>query len=149
MDFTTPIRSILDKKPSSLWSVAPETTVYDAIGLMAEKNVGALPVLEKGRLLGLLSERDYTRKIILQGRSSPQTPVSEIMTREVLTVKPSDAVEDCLQIMTANRVRHLPVMEGDEMVGIVSIGDLVHWIIGMQSNAIDDLERLVTGSYPG
>jgi len=148
MDFTTSVSSILDQKPRDLWFVAPDTIVFDAIGLMAEKNIGALPVLKDGKLLGMLSERDYTRKIILQGRSSRETPVTEIMSRDLLTVKPSDSVEGCLQIMTSSRVRHLPIMDGEKMVGLVSIGDLVNWIIGVQSNAIDDLERLVTGSYP-
>lgn len=149
MDFTTSVSSILNQKSRDLWFVAPDSTVFDAISLMAEKNIGALPVLKDGKLLGMLSERDYTRKIILQGRSSRETPVTDIMSCDLLTVKPADSVEGCLQIMTASRVRHLPIMDGEKMVGIVSIGDLVNWIIGVQSNAIDDLERLVTGSYPG
>lgn len=149
MDFTTSVSSILDQKPRDLWSVSPEATVFDAISLMAEKNIGALPVLKEGKLSGMLSERDYTRKIILQGRSSRETPVAEIMSRNLLTVKPTHSVEGCLQIMTASRVRHLPIMDDEKLIGIVSIGDLVNWIIGVQSNAIDDLERLVTGSYPG
>jgi CBS domain-containing protein len=148
MDFATAVSSILDQKTRDLWFVAPEATVFDAIGMMAEKNIGALPVLQDGELQGMLSERDYTRKIILQGRSSRETSVAEIMTRKLITVKLNDSVEDCLQIMTSSRVRHLPVMDGPKMAGIVSIGDLVNWIIGVQSNAIDDLERLVTGSYP-
>ena len=116
--------------------------------MMAEKNVGALPVMKDARLLGMVSERDYTRKVILQGRVSRETPVADIMTTNVLTVSGKDSVADCLEIMTKNHVRHLPVMDGDRLTGLVSIGDLVNWIILAQSNAIEDLHRFVTGAYP-
>ncbi len=148
MDINTTVSSILDFKPARLWSVDPDTTVYDAIALMAEKNVGALPVMKAGRLLGMLSERDYTRKIVLRGRASRETKVGDIMTSDVVTVGPQELVVNCMQMMTDNRVRHLPVMDGSEVLGLVSIGDLVNWIIGVQANAIDDLERYVTGAYP-
>ena len=148
METTTPVSSILDRKGRQLWFIESTSTVFEAISLMAEKNVGALPVMKGSRLLGMISERDYTRKVILQGRVSRETLVAEIMTKEVITVSANDSVEDCLEIMTKNHVRHLPIMEGDRMTGLVSIGDLVNWIILAQSNAIDDLHRFVTGAYP-
>lgn len=148
MEITTPVGSILDRKGRQLWSIDAASTVYDAISLMAEKNVGALPVMKAARLLGMISERDYTRKVILQGRVSRETLVADIMTVNVITVRGTDSVEDCLEVMTKNHVRHLPVMDGDRLEGIVSIGDLVNWIILAQSNAIEDLHRFVTGAYP-
>jgi CBS domain-containing protein len=148
METTTPVGSILDRKGHQLWFIEATATVYDAISLMAQKNVGALPVMKDSRLLGMISERDYTRKVILQGRVSRETLVADIMTKDVLTVSGTDSVEDCLEIMTKNHVRHLPVMEGESLTGIVSIGDLVNWIILAQSNTIDDLQRFVTGAYP-
>ena len=148
MEITTPVGSILDKKGHQLWFIEPASTVFEAISLMAEKNVGALPVMKDSRLLGMISERDYTRKVILQGRVSRETLVADIMTKDVITVSGGDSVESCLEIMTKNHVRHLPVMDGDSLAGLVSIGDLVNWIILAQSNAIDDLHRFVTGAYP-
>lgn len=149
MDITTTVSSILDSKSPGLWFIDPEATVYDAIALMAEKNIGALPVIRNARLLGVISERDYTRKVILLGRASRETRVGDIMTSTVITVAPHDTVEECLQLMTENRVRHLPVLEHERVVGVLSIGDLVNSIIREQANAINDLERLVTGAYPG
>ena len=148
MEITTPVGSILDRKGRQLWFIEPASTVFEAISLMAEKNVGALPVMKDSRLLGMISERDYTRKVILQGRVSRETLVADIMTKDVITVSGGDSVESCLEIMTKNHVRHLPVMDGDSLAGLVSIGDLVNWIILAQSNAIDDLHRFVTGAYP-
>lgn len=148
MEITTPVSAILDRKGHQLWSVDPGATVYEAISLMAQKNVGALPVMKDSRLLGMVSERDYTRKVILQGRVSRETRVADIMTKNVLTVTGADSVVDCLEVMTKNHVRHLPVMDGDSLAGLVSIGDLVNWIILAQSNAIEDLHRFVTGAYP-
>ena len=115
--------------------------VSDAIHLMGEKNVGALPVVENGTLVGIVSERDYTRKVILKGRSSKETPVSEIMTRELVTVNPHDSVTECMRIITEKRVRHLPVLEGADLVGILSIGDVVNWLISAQTATIDNLEH--------
>jgi CBS domain-containing protein len=149
MEITTPIRSILAQKSADIWSVLPDDTVFDAIALMAEKDVGALPVVENGRLLGLVSERDYTRKVILLGRASRQTAVADIMIREPIVVGPADSVHECMQLMTENRVRHLPVMEGGRMVGLLSIGDVVNWIIGAQDAALADMEHFVMGAYPG
>lgn len=148
MEITTPVGSILDRKGHQLWFIEPTSTVFDAISLMAQKNVGALPVMKDSRLLGMISERDYTRKVILQGRVSRETRVADIMTKNVITVSGTESVVDCLELMTKNHVRHLPVMDGDSLTGLVSIGDLVNWIILAQSNAIEDLHRFVTGAYP-
>ena len=117
--------------------------VIDAIQLMGEKNVGALPVVDNGTLVGIVSERDYTRKVILKGMSSKETPVSDIMTAQVLTVTPIESVIECMRIMTEKRVRHLPVLEGTNLVGILSIGDMVNWIISAQTATIDNLERYI------
>jgi CBS domain-containing protein len=142
MEVSGRISAILaHKKVSTVWSIGPNATVIDAIRLMDEKNVGALPVVENGKLVGIVSERDYTRKVILKGRSSKDTPVSDIMTKQVLTVNPSNSVTECMQIMTDKRVRHLPVLEGTNLVGILSIGDLVNWLISAQKATLDNLER--------
>jgi CBS domain-containing protein len=148
MEITTTIGSILNRKGTTVWSVSPTNTVFEAISMMAEKNIGALPVLEGDRLVGLISERDYARKVILLGRGSKETAVAEIMTVHLKTVGLGDSVQECMQIMTENRVRHLPVLEGGKLVGLISIGDCVNWIISAQTAAIDDLERFVTGAYP-
>jgi len=129
------------KKASTVWSIGPNAMVIDAIQLMGEKNVGALPVVDNGTLVGIVSERDYTRKVILKGRSSKETPVSDIMTAQLLTVTPSDNVIECMRIMTEKRVRHLPVLEGTKLVGILSIGDVVNWLMSAQNAMIDNFER--------
>ena len=129
------------KKASTVWSIGPNAMVIDAIRLMDEKNVGALPVVDNKTLVGIVSERDYTRKIIVKGRSSKDTPVSDIMTKELLTVNPSNSVTECMRIMTEKRVRHLPVLEGTKLVGILSIGDVVNWLMSAQKATIDNLER--------
>ena len=136
------------KKASTVWSIGPNAMVIDAIRLMDEKNVGALPVVDNGTLVGIVSERDYTRKVILKGRSSKETPVRDIMTEQLLTVNPSDSVTECMRIMTEKRVRHLPVLEGSDLVRILSIGDVVNWFISAQTATIDNLERYNTGDYP-
>ena len=136
------------KKASTLWSIGPNAMVIDAIRLMDEKNVGALPVVDNGRLVGIVSERDYTRKVILKGRSSKETPVNEIMTKQLITVNPGDSVIECMRIITEKRVRHLPVLERADVVGILSIGDVVNWLISAQTATIDNLERYITGDYP-
>ena len=129
------------KKASTVWTIGPNAMVVDAIRLMDEKNVGALPVVDNGKLVGIVSERDYTRKIIVKGRSSTDTPVSDIMTKELLTVNPSNSVTECMRIMTEKRVRHLPILEGSKLIGILSIGDVVNWLMSAQKAAIDNLER--------
>ena len=136
------VSSILaHKKASTVWSIGPNAMVFDAIQLMDEKNVGALPVVDNETLVGVVSERDYTRKIIVKGRSSKDTPVSDIMTKELLTVNSGDSVAECMRIMTEKRVRHLPVLEGTKLVGILSIGDVVNWLMSAQKAMIDNLER--------
>ncbi len=149
MEVSGKVSAILaQKKVSTVWSIGPNTMVIDAIQSMDDKNVGALPVVENGTLVGIVSERDYTRKVILKGRSSKKTPVSDIMSQQLLTVNPSDSVTECMRIMTEKRVRHLPVLQGSNLVGILSIGDVVNWFISAQTATIDNLERYVTGDYP-
>jgi CBS domain-containing protein len=148
MEIAGSVGAILAHKGSAVWSIAPNATVFDAIQLMADKNVGALPVVENGKLVGIISERDYTRKVILKGKSSKETPVRDIMTLEPVTAHPSDSVSECMHVMTEKRVRHLPVIEGSEMIGLVSIGDLVRRIISAQTATIDNLEKYITGDYP-
>ncbi len=149
MNVSGTIDSILNSKCSTVWSVTPDTTVFDSIKLMSEKNVGALLVTQDGKLSGMLSERDYTRKVILKGKSSKTTAVREIISAPVISVTPQHTIEDCMRLMTENRVRHLPVMEGDKVVGIVSIGDLVNWIISAQHVALKQMEAYISGQYPG
>jgi CBS domain-containing protein len=141
-----PISSVLVHKTSSLWSIALEATVFEAIKLMADKNIGALLVMSGGRLAGVITERDYTRKVALQGRTSKETRVWEIVPRELVTVNPDDSVEDCMRLMTENHMRHLPVVEGTNVVGIISIGDLVNWIISTQNAHIEQMEQYIAGS---
>ena len=140
------ISGILAQKGSTVWSIAPGATVFDAIALMADKNIGALPVVENDRLIGIISERDYTRKVILKGKSSRETRVEEIMTQDLVTADPSDTVVDCMRVMTEERVRHLPVIKGAKIVGILSIGDLVKCLISAQAETIDNLEQYLTGA---
>ena len=118
---------LLARKDSAVWSISPNATVFEAIELMADKNVGALPVVDNSRLIGIISERDYARKVILKGRSSKDTPVRDVMTRELLTATSSDSIAECIRVMTAKRVRHLPVLDGTKMIGIISIGDVLKW----------------------
>jgi CBS domain-containing protein len=143
------IGSVLQQKGSEIWSITLDATVFEAIQMMAERNVGALLVISEGKLAGVISERDYTRKVALKGKSSRQTSVREILSGEVVSATPCHTVEDCMRLMTEKRVRHLPVLEGENIVGIVSIGDLVNWIITAQSRTIDQLENYITGRYPG
>lgn len=145
MKTSYPISSILHEKISALWTVAPEATVFEAIKLMADKNIGALLVMSGGQLHGIFTERDYTRNVALQGKTSKETRVREIVTQKILTVKQDDTVEECMRLMTENRVRHLPVVEGAKVVGIVSIGDLVNWIISTQNAAIEQMEQYIAG----
>jgi CBS domain-containing protein len=145
MEIDGTVSALLREKDRDLCSISPTATVYAAIELMAAQNIGALPVLEGRKLVGLLTERDYTRKVILQGRSSRETPVSEIMTRQPATAGPDDSISDCMRLMTDQRVRHLPVLEEGKLVGILSIGDLVKWIISAQTATIDQLTKYVFG----
>jgi CBS domain-containing protein len=144
------IQDLLASKGSEVWSLGPAHSVYQAIELMALKGVGALVVLsDAGQLVGIISERDYARKVILQGKSSKDTMVSEIMTREVIYVDPENRVEECMALMTAKRVRHLPVLQDEKLVGMISVGDLVKSILDEQSTTIDQLERYIRGGIAG
>ena len=146
MKIAYPISAVLFRKTSSLWTVSPDSSVFDAIKLMSDKNIGALMVMTPDkRLVGMFTERDYSRKIALQGKTSKETLVSEIMVSNVITVTGEDTVEDCMRLMTDKRVRHLPVVKGAEVVGIVSIGDLVNWIISTQDATIEQMERYIAG----
>jgi len=142
---TGTISAILRLKGKEIWSVDPESTVFDALLQMTEKNVGALLVMEGERLVGVLSERDYARKVMVKGKSSKQTKVREILSTPVTTATPFNTVEECMHLMTSNRVRHLPVLEANKVVGIVSIGDLVNWIITAQDATINQLENYISG----
>ena len=141
----SPISTLLHHKPATLWSVAPEATVFEAIKLMAEKNIGSLLVLSDGKLVGVFTERDYTRKIALQGKTSKDTRVRDVATSKIISVTPDHSVEDCMKLMTENRVRHLPVLQGEKVVGLISIGDLVNWIISTQNAAIAQMEQYIAG----
>ena len=142
------IGSILRHKGHEIWSVRPEATVYDAIALMARKSVGAALVIGETALEGIVTERDYARKVILQGRSSKETHVSEIMTSDLVSVSPDNTVDDCMRLMTDRRIRHLPVIDGGKLVGIVSIGDLVKAKIADQAHTIDQLHTYIGSNYP-
>ena len=142
-----PVSELIQSKGANVWTIAPETMVFDAIQMMADKNVGALVVAEGGKMVGVISERDYTRKVVLKGKSSKTTPVREILSDKVVSVTPRTTVQECLHLMTESRVRHLPVLQDQALVGIVSIGDLVNWIIQAQSSTIQQLETYISG-YP-
>ena len=142
----TTVRQLLQAKGHNVWTIDPEALVIDALKLMAEKRVGALLVVEGEKLVGVLSERDYARKVELHGQSASNTRVKEIMTREVLYVRPDQTVEDCMALMTTRRVRHLPVFSGDQLAGIVTIGDIVKAVISEQEFRIEQLENSIISS---
>ena len=147
MNVSGTIEVILNQKQREVFSVAPDATVYDAVALMAEKNIGALVVVENGDLVGIISERDYTRKVMLRGKRSRETLVREIMSTQLTTVDPKQSVDDCLRFMTEKRIRHLPVVKEGEICGVISIGDLVKHVISAQSATLDQLERYISGGY--
>lgn len=148
MELRDPVECILKHKGSQVHSIPPDVTVYEALEKMADKNVGALVVMNGTELVGIFSERDYVRKVILKGRSSREMQVLEIMSSPVVTVDPKTPIDDCMHRMTDKRCRHLPVMEEERVVGVVSIGDLVNWIITVQELTIHHLEEYITGKYP-
>ena len=142
------VGQLLNAKGRLVWTIAPDATVYDALELMAEKEIGALVVVQAGQVVGLLSERDYARKVILKGKSSKDTRVKEIMSSPVVTVRPEQTVAECMALMTDKRIRHLPVLENDQLIGLVSIGDLVKSIISDQEFLIENLQAYIVGSRP-
>ncbi len=139
-------KDILRNKGNQVWSLPPEATVYDALRLMADKNIGAVLIMDGEKLLGILSERDYARKVDLLGKKAGDVPVTEIMTKRVICARPDETIEECMALMTDKRVRHLPVVEDDRVIGLVSIGDVVKAIISEQEFIIEQLENYITGS---
>jgi CBS domain-containing protein len=145
---TGTVGSVLKRKGSEVWFVAPDKTVYEAIERMADKAVGALLVISDGKLVGIISERDYARKVILKGRSSRTTLVKEIMTSPVIFVTPGQTVDQCMDIMTKGRIRHLPIIESEKVLGVISIGDLVKWVVSEQEETIEHLQNYISSNYP-
>jgi CBS domain-containing protein len=149
MNITGTIDSLLHHKSAHIFTIDSEATVFEAIKLMADKNIGALLVMRGESLVGVFSERDYTRNVILRGKSSRETPVRQVILPDFFPANPRSTVEECMRVMTEKRVRHLPVLDGERVVGIVSIGDLVNWIISAQSQALSQMQDYINGKYPG
>jgi CBS domain-containing protein len=149
MDVSGNISAVLGQKSREIFSVTPDTCVDDAVKMMDEKNVGALLVMKGNKLVGMVSERDYTRKVMLRGKKSSETKVSEIMSTNLTVTNPSEGVDKCLRAMTDKRFRHLPVLDGGKVIGVVSIGDLVKYVIASQSAAIAHLENYISGGFSG
>jgi CBS domain-containing protein len=143
-----PVSFVLRKKGYDIWSVPSDATVYSAMKMMADKDVGALLVIDQGQLVGLVSERDYARKVILLGRGSKDTPVSEIMVASPITIRPECSVDEAMRLITTNRIRHLPVVCDGKILGMISIGDLVNWMAFAQDQTIEQLEHYIEGKYP-
>ena len=143
----TTIAQLLNTKGNQIWSVEPKATIFEALEIMSEKEIGALLVMEDGKLTGIFSERDYARKVILKGKSSKETPVGELMTKKVFYIDPQKTINDCMAMMTAKRIRHVPVIEDNQVMGIVTIGDVVNQIISEQEVTINHLENYITGSH--
>ncbi len=141
----TTVAHLLSAKGSDVWSVSPDASVYKAIEYMADKQVGALLVVDAGRVVGIVSERDYARKVILQGRASESTLVREIMTDKVLFVRPEQTIEDCMAMMTTRRIRHLPVMQGERLLGMISVGDVIKGLLTERDVRIEQLEQYISG----
>jgi CBS domain-containing protein len=149
MEVSGNIGGILNQKRGEVFSIAPDSTVFEAIKMMSDKNVGALLVMKGEKLVGVISERDYTRKVFVRGKSSKETRVDEIMSKDVFTTTAQEGVDKCLALMTDKHIRHLPVLENDKVVGVISIGDLVKHVISCQSAAIAHLENYISGGYSG
>ena len=143
----TTIAQLLKTKGDQIWSVEPKATIFEALEIMSEKEIGALLVMEDGKLTGIFSERDYARKVILKGKSSKETPVGELMTKKVFYIDSQKTINDCMAMMTAKRIRHVPVIEDNQVMGIVTIGDVVNQIISEQEVTINHLENYITGSH--
>ena len=143
----TTIEQLLNTKGNQVWSVKPKATIFEALEIMSEKEIGALLVMEDGKLTGIFSERDYARKVILKGKSSKETPVGELMTKKVFYIDSQKTINDCMAMMTAKRIRHVPVIEDNQVMGIVTIGDVVNQIISEQEVTINHLENYITGSH--
>ena len=143
----TTIAQLLNAKGDQIWSVEPKATIFEALEIMSEKEIGALLVMEDGKLTGIFSERDYARKVILKGKSSKETPVGELMTKKVFYMDPQKTINDCMAMMTAKRIRHVPVIEDNQVMGIITIGDVVNQIISEQEVTINHLENYITGSH--
>ena len=141
------VRNILHNKGNVIFSVEPTEMVYRAIELMCEKNIGGLLIVENGKLVGIFTERDYARKLILKGKSSKDTQIKDLMTSNLVTVTPDTSIDDCMRVMTGRKIRHLPVLEKGELVGIISIGDVVHFVIEEQKSIIEHLEHYITGHH--
>jgi len=140
------VRQLLKAKAHHVWAISPQKTVYEALQLMAEKNIGALVVIDHGKVVGVFSERDYARKCILKGKHSQDTPVSELMSKEVVSVSPEESIQNCMTLMTTKRARHIPVVESGKLVGVISIGDIVKAVIDDREFTIQELERYITGT---
>ena len=141
------VRNILHNKGNDIFSVEPTVMVYRAIELMCEKNIGGLLIVENGKLVGIFTERDYARKLILKGKSSKDTPIKDLMTSNLVTVTPETSIDDCMRVMTGRKIRHLPVLENGKLVGLISIGDVVHFVIEEQKGIIEHLEHYITGHH--
>jgi CBS domain-containing protein len=139
------ISGVLHSKGSEVWTISPTATVFEAIRLLAQRNIGALPVMDGEKLIGIFSERDYTRKVALEGKTSRDTRVREIVSSDVISITSETTVEEAMRLMTENRIRHLPVIENERLVGFISIGDMVNWIISAQNAAIDQMESYLLG----
>ena len=149
MEIHGTVRDILQNKGAEVWTTGTHQTVYEAVRLMGEKNIGALVVVEDGEIVGVFSERDYSRKVVLQGRTSQNTLVGEIINRPAITVESKDNIEKCMQLMTSSRIRHLPVVDDGKLIGLISIGDLVSWVMHSQRHTILQLQGYISGEYPG
>lgn len=149
MEIIGTVYDVLHNKTGEIWTTSPEDTVYDAIRLMGERNIGALVAIEHGKVVGILSERDYSRKVVLQGRTSRDTKVGEILSSPAITVRSRDGIEKCMQLMTGNRIRHLPVVDDGRLAGLISMGDLVNWVMNSQQHTIQQLQGYISGDYPG
>jgi CBS domain-containing protein len=141
------VRNILHSKGNVVYSVEPDTMVYRAIELMCEKNIGGLLIVENGHLVGIFTERDYARKLILKGKSSKDTPIKDLMTSNLVTVSPETSIDDCMRVMTGRKIRHLPVLDQGNVVGVISIGDVVRFVIDEQKSIIEHLEHYITGHH--